>query len=109
MSSGHVEIVVAIELRLKVVRLPLRVAEVTHALMEAWTQAGGGPITTHEVWEYDSRSLTLGATSSALTRALDLDLVDRAAPRGLWFATTKAWEMRHQLEDVLLSGSRDDG
>jgi hypothetical protein len=83
--------------------LPKRVAEVTHALMEAWTQTGGSaPVTTHEVWEYDSRSLTLGSTSSALTRALRLGLADRAAPRGLWFATSRAWEIRRELENRVL-------
>jgi hypothetical protein len=86
--------------------LPLRVAEVTHALMEACRAIGGGvPVTTHEVWRYDERSLTLGATSSALTRAMKLRLADRAAPRGLWMPTNAAWEMRRALEDRVLGGA----
>ena len=83
--------------------LPKRVAQVTHALMEAWTQYGGSaPVTTHEVWEYDSRSLSLGSTSSALSRAMRLGLTDRAAPRGLWVATERAWAMRRELESLIL-------
>lgn len=86
-----------------VLDLPQRVAEVTHALMEASNAIGGGvPVTTYEVWQYDGRSLSLGATSSALTRAMRFRLADRAAPRGLWMATNRAWEMRRALEDRIL-------
>jgi hypothetical protein len=89
--------------------LPARVAEVAYALMEASTQAGGGvPVTTHEVMEYDSRSLTSGSTSSALARAMRFGLADRAAPRGLWMPTNQAWEMRRALEDRVL-GTGEDG
>jgi hypothetical protein len=93
----------------QVSRLPRRVAEVAHALMEACTQIGGGvPVTTHEVWERDSRSLTLGSTSSALTRAMRLRLADRAAPRGLWMPTNQAWELRRALEDRVLGKEEVD-
>ena len=80
--------------------LPLRVAQVTHALMEAWTQAGGGLVTTSEVMVYDENALTLGSTSGALFRAMSRGLVDRAG-WGLWFPTSKAWELRRALEETL--------
>jgi hypothetical protein len=86
----------------EVSRLPRRIAEVTHALMEAWTQAGGSaPVTTHEVLEYDSRSLSSASTSSALRGAMRLRLADRAG-RGLWFATSRAWELRREMEARVL-------
>lgn len=90
--------------------LPVRVAEVAHALMEAWTQSGGSvPVTTHEVWEYDTRSPCLGSTSSTLARAMRYGLADRAAPRGLWIATNRAWEIRRELEDRVLGEGKGHG
>lgn len=83
--------------------LPKRVAHVTHALMEAWTQANGScPVTTTEVMEYDAEALTLGSTSSALTRAMRYGLADRVG-RGLWFATEQGWKLRRDLEDRFLA------
>ena len=85
--------------------LPLRVAQVTHALMEAWTEAGGSvPVTTTEVMVYDAAALTLGSTSSALSRAMRHELADRAG-HGLWFATSRAWAMRGALESLILGKS----
>lgn len=87
--------------------LPRRVAEVTHALMEAWTQAGGSvPVTTSEVMVYDWEALTLGSTSSALFRAMRrYRLADRAG-HGLWFPTSGAWEMRNALDTLIAGGPR---
>jgi hypothetical protein len=81
-----------------------RVARVTHALMEAWAQAGGGPLTAAEVCEYDSEALTPVQTGIALSRARERGLADGA--RGLWFATDQAWAMRRELEEHVLGGAR---
>lgn len=82
--------------------IPPRTAHAVHALMEAWTNAGGsGPLTTAEICEYDSEALTARDTAAALSQARRLGLADGA--RGLWFATDRAWEMRRVLEDRFLS------
>jgi hypothetical protein len=80
--------------------LSLRVAQVAHALMEASTNAGGGPLTAAEVCEYDGEALSVHATAAALTHARRLRLADRFD--GLWFPTNKAWELRRALEDRVL-------
>jgi hypothetical protein len=78
--------------------LPTRVAEVTHALMEAWTTAGGSaPLTVAEICVYDSNALNVEYTRRALRQARTCGLTDGAG--GLWFATSRAWEMRRELDD----------
>jgi hypothetical protein len=86
--------------------LPDRVAQVTHALLEAshaHAQAGGActPVRTSEVMIYDHEALTLGSTSSALARAMERRLADRWG-WGLWSPTNAAWEMRRALEEAVL-------
>jgi hypothetical protein len=81
--------------------IPQRVAHVTHALMESWTNTGGcGPVTTAEVCEWDSEALTARNTASALVHARRLGLA--GGGHGLWYATHRAWELRRALEDRFL-------
>ncbi|MGH3121083.1 MAG: hypothetical protein ACRDND_08625 [Streptosporangiaceae bacterium] len=82
--------------------IPDRAAHVTHALMEAWSAAGGSaPVTTAEVCEYDSEALTPRHTAAALIQARRLGLANGG--RGLWFATDRAWAIRRVLEDRFLA------
>jgi hypothetical protein len=57
--------------------LPPRVAQVTHAPLEALTQAGGGPLTAAEVMIYDENGLTVQTPRARARRCL----ADRAALR----------------------------
>jgi hypothetical protein len=82
-------------------QLPRRRAQVVHALLEATTQAGGGPVRTSEVMIYDREALTVQATGLALFFAMRHGLADRAGP-GLWMPSNAAWEMRRALEHYVL-------
>jgi hypothetical protein len=91
-------------------QLPERVAQVVHALMEAWEQEGACAPVTAEVCVYDSTALSVQSTAVALTQARRLGLVSSCpGPDGrrLWW-TDQAWEMRRALEDRLL-GAEDVG
>lgn len=83
-------------------QLPRRVAQVVHALLEATTQAQGGPLKAIEVMIYDRDAVTVQATTTALTSAMRHRLADRAGP-GLWMPTNSAWEMRRALEHYVLT------
>jgi hypothetical protein len=93
----------------RVSRLPPRIAEVGLALVQAWTEAGGvAPVTTHHVWQHDSRALSVGATSSVLSRAVSFRLVRRAG-RGQWSATDQVLEIRGELEARILGEEKAHG
>jgi hypothetical protein len=81
--------------------LPRHVAQVAHALLEAATQAGGGPLKASEVMIYDRDALTIQATATALYHAMRRRLADRGGT-GLWMPTNAAWDMRKALEHYVL-------
>lgn len=84
--------------------LPIRVAQVTHALMEAWSERhGNAPVKAAEVCIYDAWALTPRHTAAALAQARQHGLADGRG--GLWFATDRAWEIRRALETLVLGDS----
>lgn len=96
----------------QVVRLPRRVARVTHALMTTWTDAGGSaPVTAAEVCVYDSEALSVQSTGTALAYARKLRLADSApgGPDGvrLWWPSDGAWELRRSLEERVLAEQQE--
>jgi hypothetical protein len=61
--------------------LTRRVAEVTHALMEAQITSGGSvPLTAAEICVYDGQALTVAHTVQALHQAHDCGMVAHVGP-----------------------------
>lgn len=77
-----------------------RVAEVTHALLEASSQHGSTPLRASEVMIYDARALSARATGVALSKARRHGLAHGWS--GLWFPTELARDLRSALEDRVL-------
>lgn len=102
MAESEREFEARMDAALRVGTMPRRVAHVTHALQIAVDERNGGPVRPSEVMIYDREALTLGSTCSALRRAIDHGLVDRGA-RGLYFATTKAGDLKLALEQRYLA------
>lgn len=86
--------------------LPRRVVQATHALLVA-SKEYRCPVTAAEVCVYDSTSLNVAATRSALLRAEGRGLA--AHKSNIWIPTIKAYNLARYLEDYVLMMEDEEG